>query len=161
MKIEKLNHWVSILTNTAVLMGVIALAYELKQNTLSLQDETDVAIYSTATNISLLVANSQELSELLVRAENTKWDELSRIDQNRLGSLWGAWLDNAELQFRLYSRKDDTVSNILFPEHYASWESFRSNWTSVKALYESNFVEYFDLIIAKNMSSLPIGESSL
>ena len=99
MKIEKLNHWVSIFTNTAVLMGVIALAYELKQNTLSLQDETDVAIYSTATNISLLVANSQELSELLVRAENTKWAELSRIDQNRLGSLWGAWLDNAELQF--------------------------------------------------------------
>ena len=33
MKIEKLNHWVSIFTNTAVLMGVIALAYELKQNT--------------------------------------------------------------------------------------------------------------------------------
>ena len=58
MKIEKLNHWVSIFTNTAVLMGVIALAYELKQNTLSLQDETDVAIYSTATNISLLIANS-------------------------------------------------------------------------------------------------------
>ena len=71
MKIEKLNHWVSIFTNTAVFMGVIALAYELKQNTLSLQDETDVAIYSTATNISLLVANSQDLSELLVRAENT------------------------------------------------------------------------------------------
>ena len=63
MKIEKLNHWVSIFTNTAVLMGVIALAYELKQNTLSLQDETDVAIYSTATNISLLIANSQDLSE--------------------------------------------------------------------------------------------------
>ena len=95
MKIEKLNHWVSIFTNTAVLMGVIALAYELKQNTLSLQDETDVAIYSTATNISLLIANSQDLSELLVRAENTKWDEFSRIDQNRLGSLWGAWLDNS------------------------------------------------------------------
>jgi len=73
----------------------------------------------------------------------------------------GAWLDNAELQFRLYSRKDDTVSNILFLEDYASWESFRSNWTNVKALYESNFVEYFDLITAKNMSSLPIGESSL
>jgi hypothetical protein len=125
MKIEKLNHWVSIFTNTAVLMGVIALAYELKQNTLSLQDETDVAIYSTATNISLLIANSQDLSELLVRAENTKWDEFSRIDQNRLGSLWGAWLDNAELQF---------------------------NWASVKALYESSFVEYFDLIIAENMS---------
>ena len=161
MKIEKLNHWVSIFTNTAVLMGVVALAYELKQNTLSLQDETDVAIYSIATNISLLVANSQELSELLVRAENTEWHELSRIDQNRLASLWGAWLDNAELQFRLYSRKDDTVSNILFPEDYVSWGSFRSNWASVKALYESNFVEYFDLIIAKNMSSSPISDSSL
>ena len=150
MSLEKLNTWFSIFTNIAVLAGLAALIYELNQNTLAMRDETDVAIYSNGSSISLTIAESKELAEILSRAETKQWAEFSKTDQNRLQGLWLSWIDNAELQFRLLSRKGEAVANIYFPEHHTSWDSFQTLWVESKMLYEPEFVEFFDQIIARN-----------
>lgn len=150
MSLEKLNTWFSIFTNIAVLVGIAALIYELNQNTLALRDETDVAIYSNGSSIGLAVAESEELAQILSQAETTQWHELSKIDQNRLRGLWLSWIDNAELQFRLLSRKGESVVNIYFPENHTSWDSFQGLWAESKVLYEPEFVEFFDQIVARN-----------
>jgi hypothetical protein len=142
---ERTNQWLSLLTNVGVLVGLGILIYEIDQNTLALSNETDVAIYSIASNVSLLQAESSEIAELMVRSTTAEWDDFDAVEQVRLGGYWGTILDMAELQFRLYSRKGDTVDNILFPEHLFKQNSFRGYWVSVRYLYEEDFVTYLEV----------------
>ncbi|MGI9264477.1 MAG: hypothetical protein ACR2QU_06090 [Gammaproteobacteria bacterium] len=48
---ERLNQWLALLTNVGVLIGLIVVIYEINQNTVALGNETDVAIYTIASNV--------------------------------------------------------------------------------------------------------------
>ena len=113
-------------------------------------DLLDVMPYVGHGYPSLWARSLEELAEILSRAETKQWAEFSKTDQNRLQGLWLSWIDNAELQFRLLSRKGEAVANIYFPEHHTSWDSFQTLWVESKMLYEPEFVEFFDQIIARN-----------
>ena len=142
---ERTNKWLNILTNVGVLVGLGLLIYEINQNTHALSNETDVAIYSIASNVSLLQAESAEIAELMARSTTAEWDDFNTVEKVRLGGYWGTILDMAELQFRLYSRKGDAVDNILFPEYLFRRKSFRVYWVSVRYLYEEDFVTYLEV----------------
>ena len=42
--IERANQWIALLTNVGVLLGLFFLIYEIRQNTISIENQTDVAI---------------------------------------------------------------------------------------------------------------------
>ena len=140
----RVKEWISTLTNLGVLVGLAILIYEINQNTLAIENETDVAHYSIAASAGFLVADSLELAELLARAETTAWEDFSSAEQMRLDGIWGANLDNVELQFRLFRRRGEVPDNIVFGEQLFEWSSFLTYWAEVKHLYGNEFVIYFE-----------------
>ena len=146
-QLSRVGNWVSIATNIGVLVGLAILIYEINQNTIALENETDVAIYSNATNSGLLVAESSDLAELLARAEVGPWEALTLAERLRIDGLRGAYLDNVELQFRLFRRRGESPDNIVFGEGLFGVPAFRTYWSEVKHLYSDDFVSYFDALI--------------
>lgn len=48
MSLDKLNSWLTLLANVGVLLGIIFLAYEIRQNTVSIQSQTRATLYAGA-----------------------------------------------------------------------------------------------------------------
>ena len=144
---KKLNETLTLLTNIGLLLGFIFLIYEINQNTIAIENEADAAIYSTFIAGSYVLAESEELAELIARTPNTKWEDFTEAEKVRIDAIWSSALDTAELQFRMFQRRGDVPDNILFDEGIFNYASFKSYWSEVKGFYEPAFVEYFERIM--------------
>jgi hypothetical protein len=145
---DRLNGWVTLLTNLAVLAGLVVLIYEVNQNTQALQNETDVAVYSLASDANRLVIEHPRLKELLLEARTIGWNEFSDTDKVTVGYFWGGELNRLELQFRLITRNNDDLDNIVFQEQFLGLRSFQDFWISIRPRYEPRFVAFVDRLIA-------------
>lgn len=130
MKRIELGQAIGVLANLAVLVGVLLLVLEIRQNTQALQNEVDVAITSIGTATVHLVADNAELSELLVRARTQQWGEFSPVEQFRVARIFDSLTTRFELQFRLYQRNGEQLqrSDWVFPEDLLRQQSFKTWW---------------------------------
>ncbi len=133
------------------MVGLIFLIIEVKQNTVAIENQIDVAVYTDAP-ISLLVENA-DLAELHVRSETEAWESFSPVEQERLGNLWALSIDSAELQFRLRRRGDEplTADNIVFPERLLHRDSFKSFWREAEksGALAPEFATFFNAYLAE------------
>lgn len=151
-RIERANQWFTLITNIGVMAGLIFLIIEVSQNTVAIENQIDVAVYSDAP-IRLLVENP-DLAELHVRSETEAWEDFSPVEQERLGALWALSLDSAELQFRLRRRGDEplTAENIAFPQRLLSRDSFKAFWRESEktGVLAPDFVTFFKSYLAES-----------
>lgn len=151
-RIERANQWFTLITNIGVMAGLIFLIIEVSQNTVAIENQIDVAVYSDAP-IRLLVENP-DLAELHVRSETEAWEGFSPVEQERLGALWALSLDSAELQFRLRRRGDEplTAENIAFPQRLLSRDSFKAFWRESEktGVLAPEFVTFFNSYLAES-----------
>ena len=83
MEMEKLNRWMSFLTNFAVLGGVIFLALEVQQNTNAIKATAIQESVNSARQQVLLLATDPDMNRLVF----TNLEELSEEDRQRKGWL--------------------------------------------------------------------------
>jgi hypothetical protein len=146
---HKLNRWMTTVTNIGVIVGLVVLIYEVNLNTQSVQNETDVAIYVMAADNARLLIDNEQLRHPYVQIESKSWIDFSEVDRVILGTYWYIEVDRLELQFRLYKRNKQRLENIVFYESDLKARSFQEWWSSdAKALYEPEFVLYFEQLIA-------------
>ena len=67
-KIKRANQWIALLTNVGVLLGIFVLIYEIRQNTISIENQTDVAIFELGSSQASLFVMDAELAALLERS---------------------------------------------------------------------------------------------
>ena len=120
MNTSKLADISEIVSSIAIVVTLVYLTIQVQQNTLALRDQADVAVYSLATSSILLLAESTEIADLVMRAETVTWEEFTKVEKVRLSSYWTSVINTAELQFRLYKRKNAPLENIVFPEYLLS-----------------------------------------
>ena len=135
METERLNHWMSVLANIAVLGGVIFLALEIQQNT--------NAIRATAIQESVNVARQQILLFVtdpdVNRLNTADFDQLNEEDRQRVFWLRRSfWLGMDSL----YRQRELGV----FPE--VEW----AMWTKIIC---SNYARTEPEIWSANAASLP------
>ena len=95
MDVAKLNSWFALLTNVAVVIGIIALAVELNQNNELLRSESRQALQSND-QVSLVLAMEHiDLYEKLGQTES-----LSQADQygHGLCSSWICEIENVNMR---------------------------------------------------------------
>ena len=143
---EKLSVWTGLLTNIAVLVGLVFLVVEIDQNTRVQRNDTDVAIHSLAVEASLMVAETRELAELIAKAESTEWNDFSRAEQEQLGNYFAALVTTASLQYGLFRRNDEPIDNIMFPEAILGFAVWSGYWEVDRALFPPEFVSYIDVL---------------
>jgi hypothetical protein len=146
---ERMNEWLTLLTNIGVIAGLAILIYEINQNTNALQNETDVAIYSMAQDNRQMMLENSDLRKLYHRVENQLWADLTPDEQLMLLAYWSVEIDRTELQYVLFKRNGVPLENIIFYERDLLLEPFRTGWLAWKRYYDPEFVKYFDELISE------------
>lgn len=62
MNLEKLNHWLTLCANLAVLIGIFVLVVEIDQNTRAIEYETYWSRVATSAELTAPLTNSEELA---------------------------------------------------------------------------------------------------
>jgi hypothetical protein len=76
---EKLNHWMTLAANVGVLIGIIFLAYEIRQNTDAVHAQTREAIMAAAQEELQAVRNDPNLIDSVVREGPLTVDEQIKL----------------------------------------------------------------------------------
>ncbi len=147
-KFERTNEWIALLTNVGVLLGIFVLIYEIRQNTISIKNQTDVAIQTIGHGHASLIVSDPDMSAMFMRSATVPWNSFSPLEQVRIGIFWSMLVDRVSLQRRLFERHGDrlTRENIVFPEQVIRSESFRAWWGEAKqdGTYPKHFQIFFD-----------------
>ncbi len=146
------NRWLTLFTNIGVIIGLVLVFYEVHQNTLALDNSSDIAVWSIGTQSAGLVIESAEVAELLTRFQTEPWDNFNSVEQMRLNVLLGVLLDRFELQRNLYDSRGEELKrdDVLFPEFLVKLDTFKTWWKYQKENdggITAPFIEYFDAYI--------------
>ena len=119
MKQGKLNEWFSILTNLAVIAGLILVAYEISQNNTALESDVVAAraqmgeIGNTAMReLYTEIAADKELAEVWVKGNSRS--ELNEIDQTRYDLISTVYVRNMLSMFIGWENIREGLGDFVF-----------------------------------------------
>ena len=98
MNSSKINEWLTLVANVAVVGGIVFLAVEISQNNELLRSESRQAL--VANDVASLTANFQNAD---VFAKMVSESELSSEDQLRLSFMYAIDLRNREFEYFQYT----------------------------------------------------------
>ena len=111
MNSSKINEWLSLVANLAVVAGIIFLAIQIRQNNELLRSESRQTLVSN--DVTSLAAN---LDNVEVFAKLISQEELSAEDQLRLSFMFAIDIRNREFEYFQY------INGLLDEE---TWLSYR------------------------------------
>ena len=147
MNTEKLNHWLALIANIGVLVGIIFLVIEIRQNTDALYAETNQAIFSGGQAELYTSMEHPDIFRLMAHPElEATFEERIRLDSflaAALGARQFAWrqykagsVDEATWETELV-----IISILVGSERNREW------WTEVGSLQFTG--EFHDLVSEK------------
>ena len=108
MKLNGLNQWLTLIANLAVLIGIVVVSIELRQNQVSMQAE------ASAMRAQMAIANEDYLAsiplELLIQMEGEGLGELSPDDRLKIFPIFSKLLryfENLHYQYQLEVLDDE------------------------------------------------------
>lgn len=147
MNIDRLNAWLNLAGNIAILLGLVALAVEINTNTQAQRLQILENSYALSAEAQLAVAENADLQELYAKV-------LLKPAELTPSELWGA-LNLLERQFETDERKYNLYKSGLLPE--AVWQSElrtapynygtafgRLLWSEDKENFDPDFVALID-----------------
>lgn len=99
-KLDRLNRWMMLAANIGVLIGILFLVFELRQNTVASRLAAASNFQDSFSEIEFFIAQHPEFAELLESGRNG--DEISGADNLRLTVFYGNVLrtwQNAHFQY--------------------------------------------------------------
>ena len=115
MNRENLNLWLSFITNIAVLVGLIFVGYEIRQNTAQLRAESSQSITESVNALNAGLYSDGELADLLIRGTENL-ESLNSVERSRFDAFQFARLNIAEYVLDL---EREGVSDLNF--RYVEW----------------------------------------
>jgi len=140
---EPLHRWLTLSSNIAVLIGVVFVAFEIRQNNDLMAAEARFNKVSLSRDAWQTMAENAEYADLLVRAR--RGDELSEVDEFRVTASNMRYLVNQEWLYRELP--------VDSPEwHYmrqgligaSKNPAFLRVWAARKTHFSPEFVEWVD-----------------
>ena len=150
MTTSRLNEWLTLLTNVAVVAGIVFLAWEIQQNNDLLKSESRQALISNDQTSLLVALENVDIFQKLGQKE-----PLSAEDQYRLSFIYIVDLRNREFEYFQYENglldEETWVSyrNILVFNH--STPRGRAWWEKVgRTIVHPDFAAMIDEILAES-----------
>ena len=150
MKKVDLGQWIQILANLAVLTGIVFLALEARQLTISTQLAAAESYRATMKEMNLLVATNPDLAELIRRRSNG--EELAGVDGFRTFLVYMVVFDEFENAFfllqdgilndRYLQRLRQSINAMLLRD-----QGMQRAWQRSKGGRHPDFVAFVDLVL--------------
>ncbi len=146
LTIQDLGALGELLGSIAVLVTLIYLAFQTRQNTMAIGAQLDAARISSQLQVGLTVATSTELQEAL-REDQT---DPPPLNQARRNLLWGVRFMNFSWQFaqaqrRLLPTYNDAAMARAVRTHFNRFRSFERWWEARKVIgFTPEFVEWVE-----------------
>jgi hypothetical protein len=145
MTIQDLGALGELLGSVAVLVTLIYLALQTRQNTMAIGAQLDGARVTSTMSLSLAAVTSNELQDAL----NEDLVDAPPISQARRAQFWFALLVN--FQWQLYQARrgllpstNEATLRRGIRLHFNSYRSFESWWEGSRAQYSPEFVEWVE-----------------
>ena len=147
MSLERVSPILSIITNISVIAGIMFLAYELNQNTATLQNSSYQSVLATLTDWDRTLATDEDLNRIIREAENSpenlSMDEWSRFERYGF-SLFGIW------EYIFLSNQQNALSDLqwtAFEPYFLAIScspGYRSFWKKNSHGYSPEFKTYVE-----------------
>ncbi len=136
-----------ILAVLSVIISLLFVGYEIRQNTAVARSDAYNVNASRLTELLTNIANDQRLSLLIAQIEDGMLPEdFSREDQISIRYILTAAVRNTEGVYR--SAKEGVLPDSLIESGpnvpIADNDFFRSTWPTAKNKYSTDFIEYFE-----------------
>ena len=125
MDIEKTNHWLTLVTNVGVLIGIALLVYELNQNTNLMRAEMHAMRAEAKATRQMEQANSGEVTRIMFEARSAGFpgtsgalDVLTPLDRFRLATFTGGLAET--VQNWHYQCQEELLDDELCQSGYES-----------------------------------------
>ena len=153
MKMERLNAWLGLAGNVAILLGLVALAIEINANTKALRVQISENSVALAQEANLAVAGNPDLQALYSKA-------LFRPAELTPAELWGATLYfertmvNDRRQFDLYKSgvltESEWQTELSYTPYHWNTPFGQLLWSELKGDYDPEFVAAVDNVLAES-----------
>lgn len=147
MKLDRINAWLSLAGNVAVLAGIVFLAIEINQNTAMMQTQIHQSRAALAMTEAQSIYNSDYVPALLFKVKEEA--ELSSEERVRYKSLFRAFNRNFDNQLRQFN-EGLLAGNIPRSVRRAVLEEIggsrvaREEWERTKDIYSDDYIEFVD-----------------
>lgn len=157
MKSEKLNNWLTLLANFAVVAGIIVLVIEINQNTQAIQLSSYQDLTGRIVEINQLIIENPELklvsdkmglgNPACSRGDTSDVD-LTEDEINLLNNIMFIWLRHGDMAFFQYSTgaidKERLLSAMAPTLNLLNIQRFVDRWEQAKANFVPEFQAFID-----------------
>ena len=147
MRFESTSRWLTLLANFGVLLGIVVLVYEIRQNTVATELEVAATFESTLAEAELFIAGDPDFAELL--AKGIDGENISRVDQLRLTAFYRRILRS--WQFIHYQYLTGALEEYLWlgqreglRHTFLADQGLRESWRANKGRYSDQFNALID-----------------
>jgi hypothetical protein len=144
MDFDRLNRWLSLSANLAVIAGIIFLGFELRQNNHLLQQQAEHVYFQNRVVLSEALMHDNDLAEIYIKA--SKEEELSDVEALRVGRYYRRLFRGFEWEYGQHRdglitiQRFDVWTNFINENKYA-----RENWDwFVEFAASEDFVRFMD-----------------
>ena len=150
MNKNKFAEWLDIGTNIAVVAGIVALAFEVSQNTKQLRAQASYNLLQNRLEVRTEIANNPEISEFWTRIESG--DSITPADTMRIKASAEAALLKWHWEFSQYVDGNLSLTELpvnayrsAYRGEYGVWLSgIPEAWLSLKDQLRPDFVAWME-----------------
>jgi len=151
MNLSKYSELLTLTANIGVVVGIVFLGVEIRQNTNMMQAQTRDSITEKTLGSLALTADNKYAADILWRGSNGEIEPSSGPD-------WVSFATLVRSYFTMYENESYQYDQGLFTEEefaarLSTWRTnlqrvgFRNAWTRYRGTYSASFVERMDLLV--------------
>lgn len=142
MIVEGLNKWSTLISNAAVIAGIVFLAYELNQNNENLEAQSKFNYLMSRGEANLQNAHDPVFAEIIIKAGSNV--ELTPVEQTQLDFYFRYMFVGWEWAYGESLRGRSELSAVNIQQFFGIFPRARELWPTVKQSYARPFREFVD-----------------
>ena len=142
MNTHRLNEWLTLSANIAVLFGIGFLAYELRQNNQNLAAELRAVHFESTADVWRMAAENPTIAELVSKEE--LGEDMTNAEIIQLRSFWTRY--QLAVQYAWAELPDSEFQQFLpwAKGTYFHYPEYRAAWKLRRSLFDPEFVAYIE-----------------
>ena len=151
MDTDRLNRWLTLGANIGVLVGIILLVIEVRQNNENLVAQQRATYHASFSDLWGMAAEDSELAEII--GKELGGEALSRTEFIQLAAYFTKTLLTHQLSY-IDLPAEGSAANLLYLKgNFAQFPTMRWVWENRQEFFNDEFVDYVDQNIVGQMSN--------